>query len=353
MRKWSAGAAAFFMAALWIVSGCGGDSSTKTAALHSPMKVLTGHTAGVNAVAYSPDGSLLASGAASVNNSIRLWDPQTGEHLRTLKGRLNGVHSLAFSPDSKTLASGGSDNSIRLWDPQTGDLKRTLNCGAQCSESLAFSPDGETLAVGIADGIQLWNAETGELNRTIQTDGAAVVEFSSDGKTAIGAYGSAVSLWSVETGEKTGGAAAHRAGGERLRIKESSNTTIYALANQIWAYQADGMKTIFGTSNCRSRLALSPDGSLIARVDDMDGAVILWDLHAVKRRATLRAHEEAKELSFAFSPDGKTLASGGKDNAVRIWDMNDLPPAAADARQTAPEEWSPEVRAYPLSPHGD
>ena len=183
MRKWNAGAAAFFMAALWIVSGCGGDSSTKTAALHSPMKVLTGHTAGVNAVAYSPDGSLLASGAASVNNSIRLWDSQTGEHLRTLEGRLNGVHSLAFSPDGKTLASGG-DNSIRLWDPQTGDLKRTLNCGAQCSESLAFSPDGETLAVGIADGIQLWNAATGELNRTIQTDGAAVVEFSSDSKTA-------------------------------------------------------------------------------------------------------------------------------------------------------------------------
>ncbi len=340
------------MAALWTFSGCGGDSSTKTAALHPPTKVLTGHTAAVAAVAYSPDGSVLASGAAPIDNSVRLWDAQTGDLKRTLKGHLNGVRSLAFSPDGETLASAGGDNSVRLWDAQTVDLKRTLKCGFRCSGSLSFSPDGETLAVGIAEGIQLWSAETGELNRTIPTDGAAIVEFSPDGKTAVGASKSAAQLWSVETGEKTGEAKAQLAGGEELRIKESSNRTVHAVVNQIWAYQADGMKPIFGTSSGRQRLALSPDSNLVARVDDMDGSIILWDLYAVARRATLRAHEEAKELSFAFSPDGKALASGGKDHAVRIWDMNDLPPAE-NAPQTARENWPSASRVFPPTPHGD
>ncbi len=349
MLKWNAGAAAFFMAAFWTLSGCGGDSSTKTA-LHPPMKVLTGHTAAVAAVAYSSDGSVLASGGG--DNSVRLWDPETGDLKRTLKGHPNGVHSLAFSLDGKTLASGGGDNSVRLWDPETGDLKRTLNCGSRCSGAIAYSPDGKTLAVGIAEGIQLWNAETGELNRTIQTDGAAIVEFSPDGKTAVGVFGYAVQLWSVETGEKTGEATAQLVGGEELRIKESSNRTAYALVNQIWTYQADGMKPIFGTSSGLPRLALSPDGNLVARVDAMDGSIILWDLHAVARRATLRAHGKTKELSFAFSPDGKALASGGRDSAVRIWDMNDLPPAE-NAPPTAREDWQSATRVFPPSPHGD
>src|SRR5258707_6260078 len=78
----------------------------------------------VRAVASSPDGGLLAS--ASFTKTIKLWDPYTGEHLRTLQGHSHWLRSVAFSPDGGLLASASDDKTIMLWDPHTGEHLRTL-----------------------------------------------------------------------------------------------------------------------------------------------------------------------------------------------------------------------------------
>jgi Tol biopolymer transport system component len=152
----------------------------------------------VSQVAFSPDGSLVASG--SRDKTVRLWRVSDGSLLRTLKGHTDNVFSVAFSPDGKRLASGSRDKTVRLWQVSDGSLLRTLEHTADV-HSVAFSPDGESLASGSDDKtVRLWRVSDGSLLRTLKghTDNVISVAFSPDGKRlASGSADSTVRLWGV------------------------------------------------------------------------------------------------------------------------------------------------------------
>ncbi|MYB66595.1 hypothetical protein F4X73_18070, partial [Candidatus Poribacteria bacterium] len=128
----------------------------------------------IQEIQYSPDGTRLA-----VASSIGIWiyDAQTGEELYLLSGHTDAVDSVAFSPDGTTLASGGGsfDGTIRLWDVSTGTHIRTIPAQTRwyppgSVDSVAFSPDGTTLASGggsFEGTIRLWDVSTGTHIRTI------------------------------------------------------------------------------------------------------------------------------------------------------------------------------------------
>src|SRR5258708_10883360 len=164
---------------------------------------LEGHSGMVTSVAFSPDGGLLAS--ASGDHTIKLWDPQTGEQLRTLEGHSDSVLSVAFSPDGGLLVSASRDDTIKLWDPQTGEHLRTLEGHSHSVESVAFSPDGELLASASWDQtIKLWDPQTGEHLRTLEghSDSVLSVAFSPDGGLmASASLDHTIKLWDPQTGE--------------------------------------------------------------------------------------------------------------------------------------------------------
>ena len=128
------------------------------------LVLLTGHTGDVTSVAFSSDGSTLASGSA--DSTVRLWEVSTGTHLKTLKGHAGGVTSVCFSPDGHTLASASRDETIRLWRVAYGTHLKTLTGHKQeyfrpYSFSVAFSSDGKTLASSRGKEIYLWDAVSG------------------------------------------------------------------------------------------------------------------------------------------------------------------------------------------------
>jgi WD40 repeat protein len=124
----------------------------------SEGSVLTGHENAVTAVAYAPDGKLLASGSA--DRSVRLWDPVQEQPLAILRGHGSPVQCIAFTPDGRTLASAGTDGVVRLWDVAAGRERADFDWGIGYVNAVAFAPDGMTAAAGGADGtVFLWDVD--------------------------------------------------------------------------------------------------------------------------------------------------------------------------------------------------
>ena len=161
-----------------------------------------GHSAPVEAVAFSPDGRIVVSG--SDDGTLKLWDVASGALVRTLKGHNQGVWSVAFSPDGRLIVSGGADKTLKLWDAASGALVRTLKGHHQAVRSVAFSPDGRNIVSGGDDkNVMLWEAASGALVRTLKghNEGVGSVAFSPNGQVIVsGSDDSTVILWDAASG---------------------------------------------------------------------------------------------------------------------------------------------------------
>lgn len=267
-----------------------------------PVKCV-GHEAIVTAVALSPDGKVAVSN--SDDRTLRFWNTADGKEIRKVEAGF-WIGGVRFSPDGKYLATTATD-SVRFWDPATGkevgkDIKEHLTV-KEPGYGLAFSADGSKLVVACGTGAEVWDARLGRKLRDFRPKdkgfgNARQVAISPDGSLVaaalLGEGGRdteegfpAVRVWEAKSGEEM--------------FKTWAGTSADAVA-----FSPSGKQLAIG--------GMLPDGA------DHNGVLEIWDLDPNGSRLLSRVRADKHGLfCLAFSPDGKTIATGGTEPAVKLW----------------------------------
>jgi peptidyl-prolyl cis-trans isomerase A (cyclophilin A) len=310
-----------------------------------PFKLVNNFSVRPHSMALSSDGKVLATTGGDFAFTVHLWNTETGEKLRTYTGHTNPVSQVAFSNDGTILASTSmSEKSAKVWSAKNAADVKTISGPSwhpNGAVGLALSGDGTMLAT-VADDftVKLWNARTGGLIKTLtnnKRNTADGVLMSANGKTFVtwGRYDRTVDVWSVDTGKVI-----------QTFLKVSSNPSLTsdgkllaAAAGKtvtIWNTQTGAEQKSLLDSDTISRVAISGDGKTLATADSY-GAVRIWNVTA-GTSMILPAGISLKQHALQLSHDGKLLALINRKGSVDVWNL---------ANGDAPDANPPDVKMAP------
>jgi WD40 repeat protein/formylglycine-generating enzyme required for sulfatase activity len=267
-------------------------------AVAESVVTLKGHSGSVYSVSFSPDGKRIVSG--SHDQTVRIWDTETGTELLTLKGHSGSVASVNFSSDGKRIVSGCTLpmqavkiqklSEIKVWDVETGEEMFTLKGDSHRRMRLIFSPDGKQIVSSDANTLKVWDAETGQ-------------EVSSR-KGPEPPAGRLEHVWALALSRN----------GKRIATAGRIDKTV-----KVWdAETGQLLQTLTGHSTLLHSVAFSPDGSRIVS-GDHDSMLKVWDAKTGQEMLTLNGHSDGIYI-VSFSPDGTRIVTGGGDRTIRVWD---------------------------------
>jgi WD40 repeat protein len=306
------------------------------------------HNGWVNSVAFSPDGSRIAT--ASNDHTAQLWDARTALPLGKPMRHDGDVVMVAFSPDGRRLATASKDGAARLWDGTSGAPASAPLRHKAAVIVVAFSPDGTRLGTASGDTASLWDAASGApIGPPLLHDGAVnAIAFSPDGTLlATAASDDLVRVWDTTTAALHIAASRHE---DRVNcVAFSPDGTRFASASddhtaRIWdARTGVQMGASLSHEKGVDVVAFSPDGTRVATAS-WDKTARLWD---AQTGAPIGAKMDIQSdpWGIAFSPDGSQLATAASD-AARLWDGRTGSPVAEPMRQQSA------VSAVAFSPDG-
>ena len=261
-----------------IATGCPGTNITIfNAVTGSQTAVLSGHKGYVDSLAFSSDGTLLASG--SEDKAIKLWDVQTGGVVKTFYGHIGTVHSVSISVGNTMIASGSEDGTMCLWNIGTGECHVIQEHNNRVT-TVSFSPTNSQLLLSASRDGTVWKWETDGHQIGSPISGSHVA-FSPDGTQFVSCNGTAVTIQDAGSG---------------------ATIAVFNLAHAEPNY-----------------CCFSPDGRLIACAAHC--TIYIWDItglnpHLIK---TLVGHtDNITSLVFSFP---LTLVSASRDCSVKFWEI--------------------------------
>ncbi|PNP51254.1 hypothetical protein THARTR1_08158 [Trichoderma harzianum] len=294
------------------------------------QRTVQGHEDSIEAVAFSHDSTLIASGSSDC--TVKIWDRITGRCQKTLEGHNGPVNAVIFSHDSKLIASASNDSTIRIWNTTTGQCQRLLR-GPRSDirvEAVAFSHDSKLIISGSSDAIfKVWDAKTGKLLRSLTGHSTTIyaVAFSPNSNFMISASeDGVVILWNQVN--------------QTHSLLETFTGGIFSVAfseDSMYFYtaSADGTVRSWSTTNGQCQQVLRGHGALVSSVavsptsptspifiasGSFDETVKIWDADTGICRQTLGS-KGAGVRALAFSHDANFVVSGLSDSTIKIWDM--------------------------------
>jgi WD40 repeat protein len=322
--------------------------------LRGDVATLSGHQGDVYAVAWSPDGSTLAS--AGRDHDLRLWDTATGG-VRRFPAHTSDINAVAFSPDGRIVATGSDDGRIGLWDATTGELESYLPAqdftpaGQPVGVvSVAFAGDSLGLYAGVGNGnVYSWPLDPDAHPSKLTNLGARIecLSRSADGRWLAIASGSSASVFDL---------VGHTRRDYAVKPGKAQSVAFSPSARLLAVGCTEGTVKVFDRQKNQQTLTLSghidqvcgldftPDGELLIS-GGQEGGIGLWATSTGHDRGRLAGHS-GRIWCVAVSPDGTQVASASGDGTVKLWPV----PTEFPAPGAAPERPATSTHIDPKTP---
>ena len=276
-------------------------------------------------MAVTPDGRRALS--ASWDNTLRIWDLESGESLRTLEGHTDSVNAVAVTSDGRRAVSASWDNTLRIWDLESGESLRTLEGHTDWVNAVAVTSDGRRAVSASGDNtLRIWDLESGESLRTLEghTDEVNAVAVTSDGRRALSAsYDKTLRIWDLESGESLRTLEGHTGWVTAVAVTSDGRRAVSASGDntlRIWDLESgESLRTLEGHTDLVTAVAVTSDGRRALSASG-DKTLRIWDLESGESLRTLEGHT-GWVTAVAVTSDGRRAVSASGDKTLRIWDL--------------------------------
>jgi WD40 repeat protein len=284
-------------------------------------------------VISSPDGRLLAAASRDMIEDIHLYDGNTAQLLRILEGHTQPIYAMAFSPDGAMLASwaiafgGGSDLTLRMWDVNSGALRMTWEDIGDASQ-LLFSPDGTVLAVLDSNKVSLWDVDSGQLVNQLEEEDLRLLRmaFAPQGIIVAAIEDDTVYVMDGISGDLISMLEEHEDRVSRVDVSPDGSQLVSATSDgtlRLWDVSSGQLlRKLHGIVGGLSLMGVefSSDGAWIgARY--LGGTTYIWNTNTGRLHSRLEEHS-GRVRSLTLSKDGSHLIAGGLMESIKVWDTD-------------------------------
>jgi WD40 repeat protein len=273
------------------------------------LRKFVGHGDDVLNVSVTPNGRCVVSAGGdnysghmrrqSLDNTLRVWDLQSGRCLRTLAGHTDTVQSVSVTPDSRRVVSGSRDNTLRVWDLESGHCLRVIEGYNYLATGMCVTPEGRRVVSGsLNNTLRVWDLESGQCLRTLagHADNIAILCLTPNGQRAVSGGGNSYRFRSMP--------------GEF----RDNMIRVWDLESGQCLLKLDGHRDEITGVN------FTPDGRRLVS-SSHDCSLRVWDLESGRCLHTLTDHCGYTPC-VRVAPDGRQMVSGSWDATLALWDLN-------------------------------